>query len=76
MIRKKRSASPLNIQASEITPASLAEQLDETLSAKRRRIDDNEYKLTPIQDRLNSSKAKNYFQVNNSLTNLIENLSF
>ncbi|CAF0939318.1 unnamed protein product [Rotaria sordida] len=62
MIRKKRPASPLIIDNSNVSPNSLAEQLDETLSSKRRRIDDDQYTLTPIKD-ISYSKEKIYFQV-------------
>ncbi|CAF0947367.1 unnamed protein product [Rotaria sp. Silwood1] len=62
MIRKKRPASPTIIENTNITPNSLAEKLDETLSSKRRRIDDDEYTSTPIKDR-SYSKEKIYFQV-------------
>lgn len=62
LIRKKRPASPLKHDDLDITPNSLAEQLDETLSAKRRRIDDDEYRLTPVKDS-SCSKEKTFFQV-------------
>ncbi|CAF3302645.1 unnamed protein product [Rotaria sp. Silwood2] len=62
IIRKKRPASSLIIENTNVTPNSLAEQLDETLSSKRRRIDDDEYTLTPIKD-IPYSKEKIYFQV-------------
>jgi hypothetical protein len=64
MIRKKRPASPAMIESNEVTPNSLAEQLDETLSAKRRRIDDDGHALTPVMD-VSYSKEKTYFQVIN-----------
>jgi len=57
MIRKKRPASPTMIDTN-----SLAEQLDETLSAKRRRRDDDGYTLTPVKDQP-YSKDRTYFQV-------------
>ncbi|CAF1396654.1 unnamed protein product [Adineta steineri] len=60
MISKKRPASP----SVELTPNTLAEQLDETLSAKRRRTDDDDgYISTPTTD-ISYSKEKIYFQVN------------
>jgi len=62
IIRKKRPASPLMMDNNEITPNSLAEQLDETFSTKRRRIDEDEYTLTPVKD-IPYSKEKTYFQV-------------
>ncbi|CAM4749946.1 unnamed protein product [Rotaria magnacalcarata] len=62
MIRRKRPASPSIIDNTNVTPNSLAEQMDETLSTKRRRIDDDEYKLTPTKDS-SYSKEKIYFQV-------------
>ena len=63
MIRKKRPASPsMMMESDEVTPNTLAEQLDETLSSKRRRIDDDGYKLTPTKD-VSDSKEKIYFQV-------------
>lgn len=57
-IRKKRPASPDD----EVTANNLAEQFDETLSGKRRRIDEDGYKLTPVKD-IPYSKEKTYFQV-------------
>jgi hypothetical protein len=68
MIRKKRPASPTMMDSNEITPNSLAEQLDETLSAKRRRRDDDGYTLTPVKD-IPSSTEKTYFQVKNQYLN-------
>ena len=65
MIRKKRPASPSIMDSDEITPNSLAEQLDETLSAKRRRTEDDGYTLTPVKDNTASSKEKIYYQVKN-----------
>lgn len=65
MIRKKRPASPSIMDSDEVTPNSLAEQLDETLSAKRRRTDDDGYTLTPVKDDASYGKERIYFQVNN-----------
>ncbi len=62
MIRKKRPASPSTMDDTEVTPNSLAEKLDETLSSKRRRTDDDRYTLTPVKD-ISYSKEKTYFQV-------------
>ncbi|UJR23045.1 hypothetical protein I4U23_026071 [Adineta vaga] len=59
MISKKRPASP----PSEVTANKLAEKLDETLSAKRRRTDDDGYTATPTMG-ISYSKEKVYFQVN------------
>lgn len=65
MIRKKRPVSPSMMDSDdEVTPNSLAEQLDETLSAKRRRTDDDGYTLTPVKDETVHPKEKIYFQVN------------
>ncbi len=67
MIRKKRPAS------NEITANNLAEQLDETLSAKRRRKDDDDgYVLTPVKDNQSYSKEKIYFQVKNNMIEINE----
>ena len=63
LTRKKRPASPSMMITSEETPATLAERLDETLSTKRRRTDDDEYILTPIND-ASHAKEKTYFRVN------------
>jgi hypothetical protein len=63
-IRKKRPASPSIMDSEEVTPNRLAEQLDETLSAKRRRTDEEGYKLTPVKE-IPYSKEKTYFQVKN-----------
>ena len=63
MITKKRPASSSIMDNTEVTPNSLAEKLDETLSAKRRRTDDDGYTLTPVTD-ISYSKEKTYFQVN------------
>ena len=65
MMRRKRSAS----HSTEVTPNSLAEQFDETLSAKRRRVDDDGHALTPVMDNEDvrtsePSKEKTHFQVN------------
>lgn len=63
-IRKKRPASP---DSGEVTPNSLAEQFDDTLSAKRRRIDDDGHALTPVMDsddeKSVSAKEKTFHQV-------------
>lgn len=64
MIRKKRPASPSMMDDVDVSPSSLAEQLEDTLSTKRRRNDDAQYTLTPIKDK-SYSKEKVYFQVNN-----------
>jgi len=64
IIRKKRPASPSMMDNTEITPNSLDEQFDETLSAKRRRRDDDGYTLTPVKD-IPYSNEKTYFQVKN-----------
>ena len=65
LIRKKRPAA--GPHSSEVTPTSLAEQFEDTLSAKRRRIDDDGHALTPVMDsddeKLVSSKEKAFFQV-------------
>ena len=64
MLRKKRPVSPSRMDHDEVTPNSLAEQLDEALSAKRRRTDDDGYTLTPVKDESSQAKDKIYFQVN------------
>jgi hypothetical protein len=67
-IRKKRSVSPEVMEDTlQVTPNILAEQLEETLSAKRRRMDDDGSALTPISDSEENrhclDREKIYFQV-------------
>ena len=68
LIRKKRPVSEVSSPRSDITPNTLAEQLDETLSAKRRRIDDETYAMTPTMDQDDETKMidpkdKCFFQI-------------
>ena len=64
-IRKKRPVSPMEHQ--DMTTSELAEQFDETLTPKRRRINDEGVRTVPVseqdQDPMVSVKEKLFFQV-------------
>lgn len=65
-IRKKRPASAVGSPRSDVNPNALAEQFDETLSAKRRRIDEDNYALTPVmdeEDQNEETKDQIFYQV-------------
>lgn len=63
-IRKKRSASPME-EENQINPTALAEKFDETLSTKRRRIDDDGLSSTTNvdQERDFSNKNERFYRV-------------